>query len=584
MKKISALLTAMLILFNTVAYADVTIEQFDGPFNTPEIQIKGTATAGSKVVLTVLNKGETVSSVDGISTQSGKIEKIMHLSQFYADKNTGEYVFSFTMTPERNSGTYVFKVADGSDATEGEFTYYNADEVETIIESLEDIRVRTISTNAEQALIDKQEKCDDFKEVILDPVNISLLGLQGDFYQDKKIEDMSDSVFYSIANSSVELKSGEQLKNMIKEYHSIALIKDAATNEAIENLLVECEDVIKWTVEDIYTLYSTKEESKNFALSAVLNDEKFTTVNELKGILRDGVLLYEINASDNWSNIKTTYNKYPSYFDLNGTPTDVDFSKTSKGIPFDSKKSFEDKLQSEIDTPDSTQSSGTGSGGSGGSGNAGGFGGSYNSNKVAVTGGSNVAEFKPFETPKHNFKDLIGYEWAQKAIDELYMDGILNGKSVNEFKPEDMVTREEFTKLLICLLNIKPGENKSHFIDVLDNMWYTGYIERAYENGIVNGISETSFGVGMPITRQDMAVMVYNAVKDFIKDENTKNEKKIFSDFDEVSEYAKNAVSEIQRIGVINGLPDGSFAPEKNCERAEAAQIIYNMKCYIQTK
>jgi hypothetical protein len=110
------------------------------------------------------------------------------------------------------------------------------------------------------------------------------------------------------------------------------------------------------------------------------------------------------------------------------------------------------------------------------------------------------------------------------------------------------------------------------FSDVDKGAWYHDSVAVAVNKGIVSGISEMSFGAGMNITRQDMAVILYRiaAGRFTVKD----TEKK-FDDDSMISDYAKEAVYALRDAGIINGVSDSEFAPNKNATRAETAVMLY---------
>ena len=153
-------------------------------------------------------------------------------------------------------------------------------------------------------------------------------------------------------------------------------------------------------------------------------------------------------------------------------------------------------------------------------------------------------------------------------------NGIINGKTDNEFYPNDKVTREEFAKLLVCMARLENSAySNDHFTDVGADAWYSRYVNIAYENGICNGIGGGYFGVGKEITRQDMSVMVHNLLKSNHESMNPLHTE--FADDEDISDYAKPAVSSLSAMGVINGVGDNMFAPKDNATRAQAAVIIY---------
>ena len=150
--------------------------------------------------------------------------------------------------------------------------------------------------------------------------------------------------------------------------------------------------------------------------------------------------------------------------------------------------------------------------------------------------------------------------------------GIINGISDKEFAPSDFLTREQAAKLLCVATGLDIMENKSEFKDVDGEEWYAGYVLTAQNAGIVNGISDSEFGIGLKITRQDFAVMIARAFGLSGYNDDTK-----FADSEIISDYAKQAVSALYEMGIVKGYPDNTFRPFGNCTRAEAAIILYGI-------
>ena len=123
------------------------------------------------------------------------------------------------------------------------------------------------------------------------------------------------------------------------------------------------------------------------------------------------------------------------------------------------------------------------------------------------------------------------------------------------------------------------GENMS-FEDVKISDWYYKYVARAYYSGIINGVDASLFGTGKDITRQDLAVMIYNACKvcDIELPDNKPDIK--FVDSELICDYASEAVSSLYSAGIITGYDDGEFHPLDNATRAEAAKILFNTLQY----
>lgn len=170
------------------------------------------------------------------------------------------------------------------------------------------------------------------------------------------------------------------------------------------------------------------------------------------------------------------------------------------------------------------------------------------------------------------FSDLADVEWAKRAIMSLYKSGIVSGMNGDIFAPRDHVTREQFVKMLVCAMNIEPVDEELAFGDVDKDMWYSGYVAAAVKNGIAFGKDETTFGIGELITREQIAAMCARIIGK-TSDELTED----FADSDDISEYAKDGVMLMKKLGVIKGNESGEFKPKSYATRAEAAQIIYGI-------
>ena len=126
--------------------------------------------------------------------------------------------------------------------------------------------------------------------------------------------------------------------------------------------------------------------------------------------------------------------------------------------------------------------------------------------------------------------------------------------------------------MLVEAANIEAEEGENIFADVLADAWYKPYVLIAKNFGVVNGVSDTEFGIGSNITRQDMAVMISRTIEK-LGIEIDAAEVDVFADNDKVSDYANNAVSYMKSIGLIEGH-NNEFRPLDNLTRAEAAKVI----------
>lgn len=183
----------------------------------------------------------------------------------------------------------------------------------------------------------------------------------------------------------------------------------------------------------------------------------------------------------------------------------------------------------------------------------------------------------PTTAPAANFKDLGKVAWAQEAIEALAAKGILKGLDANTFAPTKTVTRAEFVTMLVRALNLTGSATTSSFNDVKQGVWYTDSIALAVKAGLVQGSGNGKFEPGREVTREEMAIMVANALKDKLQpiDKNAALGK--FADKSSIAPYAQEAIAQLTQLGIVNGVDGGKFAPKGIANRAQAAVIIYRM-------
>lgn len=175
------------------------------------------------------------------------------------------------------------------------------------------------------------------------------------------------------------------------------------------------------------------------------------------------------------------------------------------------------------------------------------------------------------------FTDVKKDDWFYNAVEFVKQKGIMNGVSETEFEPEAKLTRAMFITVLYSLEN-KPKTGDVSFSDIKTNDWFYNAVSWGAENGIVSGVSDTIFDPDSDITREQLSVMLYRYYK-FKGYDLSSTGKNIseYNDSQEISDYAKDALSYISGIGLIKGKSDTTINPLDNATRAETAMIIMRM-------
>lgn len=212
---------------------------------------------------------------------------------------------------------------------------------------------------------------------------------------------------------------------------------------------------------------------------------------------------------------------------------------------------------------------------SGSSGGSGGSGGSANDTQASQTPSPSEITANTENIAEITFIDVPAAFWAVSHIKKLSELGIINGYEDNSFKPDNQISRAEFTAILARISGDELVNEELSFVDTSESEWYNEYIVWAVKNGITNGTDDTHFSPEEFITREDMCVMItrYMSLKGINTDAVSDNDT-VFTDDSEISEYAKLSVYQLKAMEIVNGLEDNSFAPKNNATRAETAKLI----------
>ena len=175
-----------------------------------------------------------------------------------------------------------------------------------------------------------------------------------------------------------------------------------------------------------------------------------------------------------------------------------------------------------------------------------------------------------------SYEDVAADYWAHDTIKKLSARHIMTGYTNGDFAPRKDVTRAEFASMLVRALSLKTEEAVT-FNDVADTDWYAKDIAAAYEAGLIAGVGNQKFAPEEVITREQMTAMIvraYEIVNGPIENTDGTNN---FTDGHAVSSWAKGYVNQAATLNLVQGKGNGMFSPLVTANRAEGAQIIYNL-------
>ncbi|HIW76724.1 MULTISPECIES: S-layer homology domain-containing protein [Gordonibacter] len=158
----------------------------------------------------------------------------------------------------------------------------------------------------------------------------------------------------------------------------------------------------------------------------------------------------------------------------------------------------------------------------------------------------------------------------------VFSKGMIVGTSDTTFAPKETLTRGMLVTILHRLEGEVAPEAASTFSDVEAGMWYSNAIAWAAENGVVNGYDDTNtFGPNDPVTREQMAAILYNYSSFKGYDVTGSANLSQFGDAESVSDWAANVMAWANAEQLIRGTDDGNLVPQGSTLREQAAAILH---------
>lgn len=179
------------------------------------------------------------------------------------------------------------------------------------------------------------------------------------------------------------------------------------------------------------------------------------------------------------------------------------------------------------------------------------------------------------ETPDQvdSFTDVHTNDWFANAVQYMLDNGMMNGVTDTTFAPNTTTTRSMIVTILYRLEG-EPDAAASSFTDVAANMYYADAVAWAQANSIVTGITETTFAPDQSITREQMAAILYRYAQYKGYDVTASNDLSSYTDAPQISEYAITAMQWANVEGLITGNTNTTINPKGNATRAEVATIL----------
>lgn len=204
---------------------------------------------------------------------------------------------------------------------------------------------------------------------------------------------------------------------------------------------------------------------------------------------------------------------------------------------------------------------------------------------IPATGVPDVCPGGP-TCPGYAFRDMPApTDWAHEGLDYCIYRGYIAGTSASTVAPTGVCTRAQLVSILYRIQGepttvggIELAKLRAPFNDVPRGQWYTDAIWWAKLTGVVSGTSATTFDPSGEITREQLAVILYNYTKQFASGSLTEAGSLAgFPDAGSVSGWARTEMAWAVGNGLISGTGSGGVAylsPKGSATRAQVAAIL----------
>ena len=182
---------------------------------------------------------------------------------------------------------------------------------------------------------------------------------------------------------------------------------------------------------------------------------------------------------------------------------------------------------------------------------------------------------KQEELKERSFIDTKNH-WAKDAISYVAGKGYFKGVGNDRFAPNKSITRADFVTVLGRMAGIDQSKYTSNPFSDLENNYATAYVIWAAENDIVKGVGNGKFESNRPITREEMAVVMSKYL--YVTGRTLQDKQDVpFKDQSDISLWAQEAVNDMAKKGIVQGMENGCFSPKTSFTRAQVAQVLYNI-------
>lgn len=189
--------------------------------------------------------------------------------------------------------------------------------------------------------------------------------------------------------------------------------------------------------------------------------------------------------------------------------------------------------------------------------------------------------FTPAQPAALPFRDVAQGEWFREAVSYVYAAHLMNGTSPDLFSPWETTTRGMIVTILYRYEG-SPAAGGASFPDVPPGEYYAVPVAWAAASGVVKGYETGLFEPQSPITREQMAAILYRYAQRRGLDVSGRANLSLYADAGQISPYAVDAMAWAVHTGLITGVDSGILQPGGSAVRAQVATILMRFCQYVE--
>jgi flavodoxin len=171
----------------------------------------------------------------------------------------------------------------------------------------------------------------------------------------------------------------------------------------------------------------------------------------------------------------------------------------------------------------------------------------------------------------NTFTDVPANAYYANAVAYVQNNGLMTGTTATGFAPNETTSRGQIAVILYRMAGSPSASSGKTFSDVAESAYYAAAVRWASANNIVSGYADGSFGPNDPITREQLAAILWRYAGSPAAGASAG-----FADQSSIDSYAVTAANWAQANGIINGDENSRFAPKSSATRGQVAVILQN--------